>query len=322
MPTKRKRVSNRAEAGEEGKDVFTDLEDADADMELEKGDEEPKLEYPHGGVVRIKMRNFLTYDDVEFRPGPRVNLLIGPNGTGKSSVVCAICLGLGGKPSLLGRAKKIESFVRHGCDDDAEVEVELRNAKGGKNWVIFRSWNRDGKSSWRLNGKATTGKAIVDLVRGKLRIQLDNLCQFLPQDKVQEFSQMDAQELLAVCFLRSPSKPPETNLPNPNLPPTPVPPSVRPPCVRVSRPNLSPVSPVRLLSLVFSRNTTYFMQLMPVMFCSNLCLCLCLCLCAGHAASRGRELERAARPADRAEQGPRVRRAQDPSPAGEKIEAE
>ena len=100
MSSKRKRVSNKAEAGEEEEEeVLTDLEGADVDMELESGDQEPKLEYPHGSVVRIKMRNFLTYDDVEFRPGPRVNLLIGPNGTGKSSVVCAICLGLGGKVS-------------------------------------------------------------------------------------------------------------------------------------------------------------------------------------------------------------------------------
>ena len=28
-------------------------------------------------------------------------------GTGKSSIVCAICLGLGGKTSLLGRAKAV-----------------------------------------------------------------------------------------------------------------------------------------------------------------------------------------------------------------------
>jgi len=29
---------------------------------------------------------------------------MGPNGTGKSTIVCAICLGLAGKPKILGRA--------------------------------------------------------------------------------------------------------------------------------------------------------------------------------------------------------------------------
>ena len=28
-------------------------------------------------------------------------------GTGKSSIVCAICIGLGGHPKLLGRAKEV-----------------------------------------------------------------------------------------------------------------------------------------------------------------------------------------------------------------------
>ena len=49
----------------------------------------------------MKLESFLTYDKVEIFPGPRVNLVIGPNGTGKSSIVCALCLGLGGKPQLL-----------------------------------------------------------------------------------------------------------------------------------------------------------------------------------------------------------------------------
>ena len=42
----------------------------------------------------------MTYDLVEFRPGPNLNMIIGPNGTGKSTIVCAIALGLGGHPSV------------------------------------------------------------------------------------------------------------------------------------------------------------------------------------------------------------------------------
>ena len=34
-------------------------------------------------------------------------------GTGKSSIVCAMCLGLGGRPTLLGRAKEVCTAV--GC---------------------------------------------------------------------------------------------------------------------------------------------------------------------------------------------------------------
>lgn len=50
--------------------------------------------------MRIQLKNFVTYDFVEFRPGPYLNMVIGPNGTGKSSIACAICLGLNFPPSV------------------------------------------------------------------------------------------------------------------------------------------------------------------------------------------------------------------------------
>jgi chromosome segregation ATPase len=53
-----------------------------------------------GSIVRIQLRNFVTYDWVEFRPGPYLNMILGPNGTGKSSIACAICLGLNWPPSV------------------------------------------------------------------------------------------------------------------------------------------------------------------------------------------------------------------------------
>lgn len=48
-----------------------------------------------GAIVRVKLTNFVTYTSAEFFPGPSLNMVIGPNGTGKSTLVCAICLGLG-----------------------------------------------------------------------------------------------------------------------------------------------------------------------------------------------------------------------------------
>lgn len=50
---------------------------------------------------------FRTFENIECFPAPKLNLVIGPNGTGKSSLVCAIVLGLGGKPKLIGRAHTV-----------------------------------------------------------------------------------------------------------------------------------------------------------------------------------------------------------------------
>jgi chromosome segregation ATPase len=92
-------------------------------------------------------------------------MIIGPNGTGKSTLVCAICLGLGWKTSVLGRAKDIGEYVKHG-QREAEIEIELKAAHNSKkgNPVIGHTIKREGnKSSWALNGK-------------KAQLQLNGLC--------------------------------------------------------------------------------------------------------------------------------------------------
>lgn len=60
----------------------------------------PDRSYIPGSIVRVQLRNFVTYDYVEFSPGPYLNMILGPNGTGKSSIACAICLGLNFPPAV------------------------------------------------------------------------------------------------------------------------------------------------------------------------------------------------------------------------------
>lgn len=56
--------------------------------------------YAPGSVVRVRLSDFVTYTSAEFNLGPSLNMIIGPNGTGKSTLVCAICLGLGWGPGV------------------------------------------------------------------------------------------------------------------------------------------------------------------------------------------------------------------------------
>ncbi|KAH9884871.1 hypothetical protein F4778DRAFT_762024 [Xylariomycetidae sp. FL2044] len=153
-------------------------------------------EFHPGAIVRVLVDNFVTYEHAEFFPGPHLNMVIGPNGTGKSSLVCAICLGLGYHPKHLGRASHVGEFVKHG-KDVATIEVELqRRPNELENHVIRVQINKeDNGRKWWLNGKESTHKAIQGLTRN-LRIQIDNLCQFLPQDKVAEFAGLTPIQLL------------------------------------------------------------------------------------------------------------------------------
>lgn len=65
-----------------------------------------KAKHQPGSIVRVKLANFVTYTSVEFLPGPSLNMVIGPNGTGKSTLVCAICLGLGWGPQVRSVARR------------------------------------------------------------------------------------------------------------------------------------------------------------------------------------------------------------------------
>uniref|UniRef100_A0A8C0LPS6 Structural maintenance of chromosomes protein 5 n=1 Tax=Canis lupus dingo TaxID=286419 RepID=A0A8C0LPS6_CANLU len=139
--------------------------------------------FVEGSIVRIVMENFLTYDICEVSPGPHLNMIIGANGTGKSSIVCAICLGLAGKPAFMGRADKVGFFVKRGCSKGM-VEIELFRTSG--NLIITREIDvAKNQSSWFINKKSTTQKVVEEQVAA-LNIQVGNLCQFLPQTSCKE----------------------------------------------------------------------------------------------------------------------------------------
>ncbi|KIM26760.1 hypothetical protein M408DRAFT_330371 [Serendipita vermifera MAFF 305830] len=156
---------------------------------------DPKDGYLPGSIFRICCQNFLTYDFVQFSPGPRMNMILGPNGTGKSTIACAICIGLGFPINTLGRANELHSFVKHGYDQ-GYVEIELKGPIGKPNIVIRRNISaKNNTSSWLLNGK-TSNKSSVEIAVAKSDVQVANLCSFLPQDRVNEFAKLKPEELL------------------------------------------------------------------------------------------------------------------------------
>jgi len=86
--------------------------------------------------------------------------------------------------------------VKYGSAD-AEIEIELAaSAAHTSNPIIRRIIKREGnKSAFFVNGRSQPQKEVVALARS-FSIQIDNLCQFLPQDRVVEFSRLDPISLL------------------------------------------------------------------------------------------------------------------------------
>lgn len=145
---------------------------------------------------------FRTYDSASIKPGRFLNVIIGPNGTGKSTIVCAIVIGLGGKLSIIGRAKDVGDYVKTG-KEEAKIEITLKLED--RYTKICRNFDRQSSTTWQIDGKNVSHKAVDAFIKN-LNIQMDNLCQFLPQEKVQEFSNLSPEHLL-VETLRSASDP-------------------------------------------------------------------------------------------------------------------
>ena len=140
--------------------------------------------------MRIQLKNFVTYDFVEFCPGPYLNMVMGPNGTGKSSIACAICLGLNFPPSVsvlktsdffptsfvvkvLGR-QDLNSFVKQ-TKQKGHIEIELKGHPGKSNIIIRRELVEGTRTtSFTINGKSAVGKD-VNATIAKLNIQVGNL---------------------------------------------------------------------------------------------------------------------------------------------------
>jgi len=129
---------------------------------------------------------------------------MGPNGTGKSTILCAICLGLGGQPPLLGRADDARTFIAHN-HNVAEIEIELVPMKNSPKHIIRRVIDRNkgaesghglGASSYFINNTMVNIKAVQTLVKDTYNIAIENLCTFLPQDRVGNFSGINSKSLL------------------------------------------------------------------------------------------------------------------------------
>ncbi|CCD22998.1 DNA repair ATPase SMC5 NDAI_0A08450 [Naumovozyma dairenensis CBS 421] len=173
-------------------------------------------------IVKIKLENFVTYKLTEFNLSPSLNMIIGPNGSGKSTFVCAACLGLAGKPEYIGRSKRVDDYIKNG-EDRSKIEIFLKNVESMDKLKNFNNNNNKNnnngaqvdlkcgqldlikftriihrdkkKSDYYINDKPVSELTVKNLVKA-LSIQLDNLCQFLSQERVEEFARLKSDKLL------------------------------------------------------------------------------------------------------------------------------
>ncbi|EZF29914.1 hypothetical protein H101_06437 [Trichophyton interdigitale H6] len=152
----------------------------------------------HGIIERVDCYNFMCHEHFSVELGPLINFIVGKNGSGKSAILTALTLCLGGKASATNRGQSLKSFVKEG-KESATIIVRIKNRGDGaylpdtygESIIVERHFTRSGSSGFRLKSKSgtiiSTRRAELDAITDYFALQMDNPMNVLSQDMAREF---------------------------------------------------------------------------------------------------------------------------------------
>ncbi|KAK9693598.1 Structural maintenance of chromosomes protein 6, partial [Basidiobolus ranarum] len=166
-----------------------------------------------GVIESIELVNFMCHRYLKVNLGPKINFIIGHNGSGKSAILSGITVCLGGKATVTNRASNLKSLIREGSSV-GQVVVKLRN-QGSEAYkpevyedciIIERRISRDGNNGYKI--KSSEGKTIstkreeLSAICDHMGIQIDNPMNVLSQDTARQFLNSTSPEEKYKFFLR------------------------------------------------------------------------------------------------------------------------
>uniref|UniRef100_A0A6I8NTN1 Structural maintenance of chromosomes protein 6 n=1 Tax=Ornithorhynchus anatinus TaxID=9258 RepID=A0A6I8NTN1_ORNAN len=154
-----------------------------------------------GIIESIQLKNFMCHSMLgPFKFGPNVNFVIGNNGSGKSAVLTALIVGLGGKAIATNRGSSLKGFVKDG-ENSADVLITLRNRGGdaykpqvfGDSITVHQHITVEGNRSYKLKSKTgslvSCKKEELIAILDHFNIQVDNPVSVLTQEMSKSFLQ-------------------------------------------------------------------------------------------------------------------------------------
>ncbi|KFZ64173.1 Structural maintenance of chromosomes protein 6, partial [Podiceps cristatus] len=154
-----------------------------------------------GIIESIQLKNFMCHSMLgPFQFGSNLNFVVGNNGSGKSSVLTALIVGLGGKATATNRGSSLKMFVRDG-ENSADISITLRNQGRdafkpeayGSSIIVNQRINLDGSRNYRLKSKSGTlissKKEELIGILDHFNIQVDNPVSVLTQEMSKHFLQ-------------------------------------------------------------------------------------------------------------------------------------
>ncbi|XP_070284811.1 structural maintenance of chromosomes protein 6 isoform X2 [Myotis yumanensis] len=154
-----------------------------------------------GIIESIQLKNFMCHSMLgPFKFGSNVNFVVGNNGSGKSAVLTALIVGLGGKAIATNRGSSLKGFVKDG-QNSADISITLRNRgddayRGnvyGNSIVVQQHISMDGSRSYKLKSETgtvvSTRKEELIAILDHFNIQVDNPVSVLTQEMSKQFLQ-------------------------------------------------------------------------------------------------------------------------------------
>ena len=152
----------------------------------------------NGIIESVTCVNFMCHVRLHCELGPLLNFIVGENGSGKSAILTALTLCLGGKASSTNRGGSLKSFVKEGCDR-AVLAVKIKNRGQdaykpeiyGESVIVERHFSKTGTSGFKvktvLGQTYSIKKQEVDELVEYYALQVDNPLNVLSQDNARQF---------------------------------------------------------------------------------------------------------------------------------------
>jgi len=162
-------------------------------------------------ITSLKLKNWRSHLDTSLKFGKGTNCFIGNIGTGKSSILSALCFGLFGTfPELQSKKVKLEDLIMKKPEQKQKAEIEVGFELNGDKYLVKRTIT-PGKTTAELRknneliesqtSKVTSEienilKVDYDLFTRAIYSEQNNLDMFLTIPKGQRMKKMD--QLLAI----------------------------------------------------------------------------------------------------------------------------
>lgn len=167
----------------------------------------------YGILEEVSLTNFMCHGGFSYRLGPLINFICGKNGSGKSAILTAIVLCLGGKASATNRGARLQNFIKEG-QDHASIVCKIKNqGEGaympelyGKSIFVERHFTRNGGSGFKLKSEKgrviSTRKSDLEDICDHMILQIDNPMAVLSQDQARQFIASSSQSEKYKFFMK------------------------------------------------------------------------------------------------------------------------